>query len=108
MFAASGRDATGSPAMMRSSSTQQRTVGASGPIESRVNESGNAPSRGMRACVGLNPVMPHSAEGMRTEPPVSEPIVAIAMPSVTLTAPPDVEPPGMRALARSHGFNGVP
>jgi hypothetical protein len=94
--------------MMRSSITQQRTEGASGPIESRVNESGKAPSSGTRACVGLNPVMPHNAEGIRTEPPVSEPMVAIAIPSVTLTAPPEVEPPGTRAPARSQGFSGVP
>ena len=94
--------------MIASSHAQQVTEWPSGPIESRVNESGNAPVSGTRACVGLNPVMPHSADGMRTEPPVSEPIVAAAMPSVTLTAPPDVEPPGMRFALRSHGFSGVP
>ena len=55
----------------------------------------------MRLAVGLKPVRPHNAAGMRTEPPVSDPTAAYAIPSVTETAAPDDEPPGMRLLARS-------
>ena len=71
-------------------------------------ESGKAPSRGTRRAVGLKPVRPQSAAGIRTEPPVSVPIAAAAMPSLTETAAPDDEPPGMRPAARSNGFSGVP
>ncbi len=76
-------------------------MGASGPTESRVVESGNAPSRGMRIVVGLNPVMPHSAAGMRAEPPVSVPRANAAIPSETETAAPEEEPPGILRAARS-------
>ena len=71
-------------------------------------DNGNTPSRGIRPVVVLKPVTPQSAAGMRTEPPVSEPMAAAAMPSVTDTAAPEDEPPGMRPSERSHGFFGVP
>jgi hypothetical protein len=45
--------------------------------------------------------MPHKAAGMRHEPPVSVPSAPNAMPSVTDTAAPEDEPPGMRPAARS-------
>ena len=96
------------PDSTASRSAQQERLGASGPIESRLVESGRQPSRGTRRAVGLKPAIPHSAEGMRTEPPVSVPIAPAAMPSVTETAAPDDEPPGMRAAARSYGLSGVP
>ena len=79
---------------------------ASGPIESSVVDSGATPSREMRYCVGLNPASPHSAAGMRTEPPVSLPIATTACPSPTDTAAPEDEPPGIRL--RSCGLPGVP
>ena len=73
---------------------------------SSVKESGNAPPVGTRCRVGLKPTSPHSAAGMRVEPPVSLPTAISHMPSTTATAPPEVEPPGMRA--RSAGLPGVP
>jgi hypothetical protein len=45
---------------------------------------------------------------MRHDPPVSVPSVALAMPSATDTAPPEVDPPEMRRSARCHGDSGVP
>ncbi len=97
-----GASATGgSPASTASSTAQQATVAAIGPIESRVCDSGMVPAVGTRRAVGLNPTMPQSAAGMRQEPPVSLPSAAIAMPSVTATAEPDEEPPGMRPVLRS-------
>ena len=77
-------------------------------MESRDVESGTVPSSGTRRAVGLNPVSPHSAAGMRTEPPVSVPMPAAAMPLVIDTAAPEDDPPGMRRAVRSHGFSGVP
>ena len=65
-----------------------------------------APSRGTRYCVGLKPTSPHSAAGMRTEPPVSVPIATAAMPSATEIGAPAEEPPGIRL--RSKGLPGVP
>ena len=62
----------------------------------------------MRRAVGLKPVRPHNAAGMRTEPPVSVPRPIAAMPSDTDTAAPEDEPPGMRPVARSQGLFGVP
>ena len=70
-------------------------------MESSEVDSGNAPCVGTRRAVGLKPTMPHSAAGIRHEPPVSVPSPANAMPSVTDTAAPDDEPPGMRAALRS-------
>jgi hypothetical protein len=52
--------------------------------------------------------MPHSAAGMRIDPPVSEPRPMKAAPAATETAPPDEEPPGMRGTFASHGLAGVP
>ena len=85
---------------------QQATLFANGPIESRVVDSGVAPAREIRFCVGLKPTMPHNAAGIRTEPPVSVPIATIAPPSATETAAPEEEPPGMQR--RSAGLPGVP
>lgn len=70
--------------------------------------SSNAPLRGTRDCVLLNPTSPQSAAGMRIEPPVSEPSPATASPSATETAAPEEEPPGMRATSASAGLRGVP
>lgn len=95
-----------SPAMTASAAAQSATLAAIGPIESSVKESGKAPPIGTRRWLGLKPTMPHSAAGMRVEPPVSEPMAIAHMPSATATAPPEVEPPGMRA--RSAGLPGVP
>ena len=68
---------------------QHSTELASGPIESSEVESGTTPSIGTRRAVGLKPMMPQTAAGMRTEPPVSVPSAATAMRSATETAAPD-------------------
>src|SRR5438477_7574260 len=52
--------------------------------------------------------MPQRPAGARTEPPVSLPIAAGASAAATATAEPLLEPPGTRAVVRSHGFHGVP
>ena len=71
-------------------------------------ERGNAPLVDTLAAVGLKPVRPHKAEGIRTDPPVSVPIAAAAILSVTDTAAPLDEPPGILPIFLSHGFKGVP
>ena len=106
---ASGKGSTGSkssPDMTASALAQSATLRASGPTESSVVLKGNAPSVGMRWRLGLKPVIPQSAAGMRTEPPVSLPIAISHMPSAAATAAPADDPPGTRA--RSRGLPGVP
>src|SRR5258706_16228204 len=75
---------------------------------SSVVDSGTAPCRLISPYVVLSPVRPHSAAGMRTDPPVSDPIAAGPMPPATATAEPLDEPPATRCVARSHGFHGAP
>jgi len=103
----SGWTAQGSfPAITASAAAHAETLFDMGPTESKLNESGNAPSVGTLHLDGLKPTSPQNAAGMRVDPPVSVPIAISHMPSATATAPPDVEPPGTRA--RSAGFPGVP
>src|SRR5437899_3601787 len=61
-----------------------------------------------RPIVVLSPVRPHHDAGNRTEPPVSVPIAHGANPAATATPEPLLDPPGVRATAGSHGFQGVP
>ncbi len=75
---------------------------------SSVVDRGTVPSHGVSRAVFLKPTMPHSAAGMRIEPPVSEPRPMKAAPVATDTAAPDDEPPGMRGTAASAGLAGVP
>ena len=56
----------------------------------------------------MRPTSPHNAAGMRTEPPVSVPSAAGAIPAATATADPEDEPPATRCTARSAGFQGAP
>ena len=62
---------------------QSATLFANGPIELSVVLKGNAPAVGTRWRLGLKPTMPHSAAGMRTEPPVSLPMAISHMRSPT-------------------------
>ena len=52
----------------------------------------------MRVVVGLNPTIPQNAAGVRVDPPVSDPIDAAAIRSLTETALPDDDPPATRPL----------
>src|SRR5215467_5822251 len=54
------------------------------------------------------PESPHSDDGMRIEPPVSEPSAPGHMPAATEAPEPDDDPPQMRCVALSHGFRGAP
>jgi hypothetical protein len=52
---------------------------------------------------GRRPTTPHSAAGMRSEPPVSEPVAIGSMSTARAAAEPPEEPP-----AFSRGSNGLP
>src|SRR5687768_195717 len=78
------------------------------PRLSKLGERGNTPSRGQRPTVVFRPKVPQKAAGNLTEPPVSEPTANAQRPAATATAGPLLEPPGMRLIVASHGFQGVP
>ena len=44
----------------------------------------------------MSPTVPHAADGMRMEPPVSVPIEATDIPVTMATAEPPLDPPGER------------
>ena len=53
--------------------TSPATSRAIGPTVSKLGDSGQTPSSGMRPQVVLSPAVPQQAAGMRTDPPVSLP-----------------------------------
>ena len=79
---------------------------AIGPTVSSVRESGVTPKRLVKPKVGFIPVSPHSADGMRIEPPVSVPSARGAKPAATAAPEPALEPPGIRSSF--HGLLGMP
>lgn len=62
----------------------------------------------IRRAVGLKPVSPQNAAGIRSEPPVSLPRPAAAMPCATEAAAPEEEPPATRGSSGCQGERGVP
>ena len=54
----------------------------------------------------FRPAVPQHADGIRTDPPVSEPRATSASPVATATAEPLEDPPGIRLA--SSGLTGVP
>ena len=83
-----------SAASMRAASS---TVRQSGPIVSNFSQSGTTPVRGMRVAVVLRPTRSFHAAGIRTDPPVSEPIPQGARAKATEAAAPEEEPPATAA-----------
>ncbi len=98
---------TGPPVIAAHSGTRSSTVRAMGPQQSSVHDSGMMPSIGTVPGLGLSPLTPHSAAGMRIEPAVSVPIAPGHMPVATATAEPPLEPPGMRSVSQGFAVPGV-
>ncbi len=69
------------------------TVRAIGPAVSRVGTSGNAPSSGISPHCDFKPTVPQHADGMRIEPPVSEPSAMSQRPAASAAPLPLDEPP---------------
>ena len=84
------------PAMAASTSAASSTLRAMGPTWSSDQASAAQPCRLARPKVGLSPTTPHSAAGMRIEPPVSVPRAAYTMPRATAAADPLLDPPASR------------
>ena len=60
----------------------------------------------IRPRLGFNPKSPQHADGMRSEPPPSDPWASGTIPAATAAAAPPDEPPGVRS--RSHGLRVGP
>ena len=90
------------PASAANSGSQSRTVRAIGPAWSNVGESGTIPRIETSPRVGLIVDVPHSAEGMRSEPAVSVPVAAATWRDASAAAEPPLEPPAERSSA--HGL----
>src|ERR1700752_1460601 len=83
------------PAMMRSSSATSAMVAAIGPAVSRVCEIGAMAPCGYRPTGGRGGAQPLTAQGTRTDPPVSVPRPAVTIRAPTAAPVPDDEPPAI-------------
>ncbi len=89
-------------------SATSATVRAIGPRWSNDVLSGTTPSHEISPIVALSPTVPHAAEGMRIDPPVSVPSAPKHMPAASAAAAPPLDPPAdregsMRIAHRSEG-----
>ena len=79
---------------------------AIGPTHDRSSSPGGGGPLGTRPWLGLRPDSPHMADGMRMEPPPSEPVPTGTMPDAIAELVPPDEPPGERPSC--HGFHVAP
>src|SRR5204863_9023423 len=79
------------------------TSRAIGPAWSKLGASGKQPVIGTRPHVGLKPVTPQHAAGMRIEPPESVPSAASASPVTSAAAEPPLDPPATRSTDNGFG-----
>ena len=86
----------GRPVSTSKRSPTSATVRAIGPRWSNDVLSGTTPSHEISPIVALSPTVPHAAEGMRIEPPVSVPSAPKHMPAASAAAAPPLEPPADR------------
>src|SRR5690606_8342219 len=86
---------------------RSRAVRAIGRLVDSGGQSGGAAApEGTRPREGLKPVRPVTADGMRIDPPPSEPVASGTRPPATAAAEPPDELPGDRSV--SHGFRVAP
>ena len=97
---------TGAPASTDHASATSSTVRAIGPTVSKVGQSGNTPSSGMRPQLGFRPTSPQQAAGRRIEQPVSVARPRSQRPAASAAALPPDEPPVVRPGCA--GFCTVP
>ena len=68
---------------------------AIGPVTDSVGQPRKPGIFGISPNVGLRPVVPQNADGMRMDPPPSVPIPSGTMPLATEAAAPPLEPPAV-------------
>ena len=82
------------------------TVRASGPLTLSPHQASSCGASETRSRCGLIPNNPHQPDGMRIEPPPSEPRASGASPAATAAPLPPLLPPGDSAV--SHGLRVTP
>lgn len=95
-----------SGARTESNSRRSSTVRAIGPTWSSEGAKGKTPVVSMRPNVGLRPMTPQKAAGIRMDPAVSVPMAKGARPAASAAAEPPLEPPG--TTVGSHGLRVGP
>src|ERR1039457_148472 len=111
---AAGHDASGlgnekmsvgsGPTATSSAVTTSATRRAMGPFVERAGQSDPwSPPWGTRPSDGLIPLRPQHDDGIRIEPPPSDPVASGTMPDAMAEAAPPDEPPGL--YARFHGLH---
>ena len=93
------------PCNILKTSAESCTVLVNGPTVSKFGHKGITPSKDKRPCEVFSPTILFHAAGTRTEPPVSEPMLAESKFKDVDTAAPEEEPPG--AGVHSREFGGV-
>ena len=81
------------PSRAASARAASSTDRHSGPTVSNRAQSGKTPCNEIRPLVVFNPTKSFHAAGIRTDPPVSEPIAKGAKPKATEAAAPEDDPP---------------
>ncbi len=89
--------------MFTASSTERH----SGPTVSNFAQSGTTPFNDSNPDVVFNPTRSFQVDGMRTEPPVSEPTAAAAKLNATDAAAPEDEPPATALGLFTQGGDSV-
>lgn len=82
----------------------RRAIGPFTP--SRPDPGAATPPLGTNPWVGLSPDSPQSADGMRIDPPPSDPVASGTMPAAMAAAVPPDDPPGERSVF--HGLRVAP
>ncbi|CAH0259655.1 hypothetical protein SRABI128_03110 [Microbacterium sp. Bi128] len=86
-------DSGASPTSASSSSAASAAVRAMGPFTARPSGESKPEPIGRRPRDGFSPTTPTVADGMRIDPPPSDPIAAGSSPAATATAAPPLDPP---------------
>src|SRR5579863_9852716 len=95
------------PTATSSAVTTSATRRAMGPFVDRSCQSDPCgPPEGTRPSDGLTPLNPQHDDGIRMEPPPSDPVASGTMPAAMAAAAPPDEPPGL--CARFHGLEVAP
>ena len=97
------RSTGASPVSAAWQSAASETLRHSGPTVSNRAARGTTPSSEIRPAVVLSPTRSFHAAGMRTDPPVSDPMAAAASPKATEAAAPEDDPPGTALASFTQG-----
>src|SRR5262245_528408 len=101
------RSVASGPTTLSRASVMSRTLAAMGPRVGRSAQPGALrPPIGTRPSDAFIPLMPHTDEGMRIDPPPSDPVQSGTSPAAMAAAEPPDDPPAVRV--RSHGLAVAP